>query len=70
MQKCTMYLGMLYRWIGTFASAKEAARAYDEAAMRLHGPKARTNFMYQKPLQGQGSASDMEQVGRIPFDLL
>ncbi|PNH04560.1 Ethylene-responsive transcription factor 7 [Tetrabaena socialis] len=34
------------RWIGTFKSAVEAARAYDEAALALHGPRAKTNFVY------------------------
>jgi hypothetical protein len=35
--------------LGTYATAEEAAHAYDKAARELHGPNARVNFPVDKP---------------------
>ncbi|KAI9121180.1 hypothetical protein K1719_008213 [Acacia pycnantha] len=37
-------------WLGSFATAEEAAVAYDEAAMRLYGPDAYFNLPHLQPI--------------------
>lgn len=36
------------RYIGNFSNEEEAAREYDKIAIQFHGPKAKTNFLYNE----------------------
>ncbi|OWM79790.1 ethylene-responsive transcription factor 3-like [Punica granatum] len=52
-------------WLGTYDSAEDAARAYDEAARSLRGPKAKTNF----PIDGESSGLLIRALpgDRLPY---
>ncbi|KAJ8485297.1 hypothetical protein OPV22_017782 [Ensete ventricosum] len=49
-------------WLGTFETAEDAARAYDEAARLMCGPTARTNFPFDPNFSSVLSPSLMAKL--------